>query len=110
MYDTKGNVTTGFDRSVYTYDAQNRILTAAKGATTYTFKYDGLNRQISRTVGVTTTYNVYDGWDLIAEYTAGALNPSTAYVFGAGGLLKNFPNNRKTKLGSEDKIGVRAYY
>lgn len=93
-YDTKGNMTTGVDASLYTYDAQNRLLSAIKAPTTETFKYDGLNRQISRTVGAATTYNVYDGWDLIAEYSAGATSPSTAYLSGAGGLVKSLTTDR----------------
>jgi len=76
-YDNNGNLTTGLDGSTYTYDAQNRLLSATKSGTTETFKYDGLNRLVSRRVA-TTTYNVYDGWDLIDEYAPGATSPSSA--------------------------------
>jgi RHS repeat-associated protein len=86
-------MTTGFDGSTYTYDAQNRLLSASKTGTTETFAYDGLNRQVSRTIGGIPTYNVYDGWELIGEYAAGAANPTTAYVSGAGGLVKNLVTN-----------------
>ena len=43
-------MTSGFEDSTYSYDAQNRLLTASKGSVTMDFKYDGLNRQVSRTV------------------------------------------------------------
>lgn len=41
QYDTNGNMMTGFDGSTYTYDAQNRLLSAKKGANGFTFAYDG---------------------------------------------------------------------
>ena len=89
QYDPKGNMTTGLDGSTYSYDAQNRVLTATKNGATETFTYDGLNRQVTRKIGAASpVYNVYDGWDLIAEYNGGSTTPLTAYVNGAGGLVK----------------------
>jgi RHS repeat-associated protein len=89
VYDNNGNMTTGVDGSTYTYDSQNRLLTATKGTSTETLKYDGLNRQVSRTIGTASpVYNVYDGWNLIAEYQPAATTPLNAYVNGAGGLVK----------------------
>jgi RHS repeat-associated protein len=94
-YGLNGNLTRGFDGSTYTFDAQNRLLTATKNGTTESFAYDGLNRQVSRTIGAgSPVYNVYDGWDLLAEYTTGATLPSTAYLAGASGLVKNLTTNR----------------
>src|SRR2546430_7468207 len=49
-YDNNGNMTTGFDGSGYTYDAQNRLIRVTKNGTTETFKYDALNRQVSQTI------------------------------------------------------------
>jgi RHS repeat-associated protein len=93
-YDATGNLKIGLDASSYTYDAQNRLLSAANGGTTETFTYDGLNRQVSRTINHAITYNVYDGWELIGEYAAGANTPSAAYVSGASGLVKSLTANR----------------
>ncbi|MBV9009253.1 MAG: hypothetical protein JO354_08825 [Verrucomicrobia bacterium] len=59
-------MTTGLDGSTYTYDAQNRVLTATTAGTTDTFLYDGLNRQIGKKIGSGSMYyRVYDGWDLL---------------------------------------------
>jgi RHS repeat-associated protein len=89
-YDTKGNMTAGFDGSPYAYDAQSRLLSATKGGTTETFKYDSLNRQVSRTIGAgSPVYNVYDGWNLIAEYSAGSTSPTIAYLGGVKNLTSN---------------------
>jgi RHS repeat-associated protein len=40
-----------------------------------------------------TVYFVYDGWNLIGEYASGAPTASIAYLYGAGGLVKNLSNN-----------------
>lgn len=73
-------MTTGLDGSSYTYDAQNRLLSATKNGVTMVFKYDGLNRQVTRASAGSTTYNVYDGWDLIEECAAnGTIQASYAY-------------------------------
>jgi RHS repeat-associated protein len=86
LYDPTGNMTRGMDNSAYTYDAQNRLLTA----NTAQFKYDALNRQVSRTVGGATTYSAWDGWDLMQEYQGVQGSTITArYVHGATGLVKN---------------------
>jgi RHS repeat-associated protein len=55
-YDSKGNMTTGFDGSTYSYDAQNRLLTAARpGANPTIFSYDALNRMVKRVNSRTVT-------------------------------------------------------
>jgi RHS repeat-associated protein len=94
-YDYNGNMTIGVDGSNYTYDAQNRLLTASTtSGPVDTFTYDGLNRQVSRKIGgASPLYNVYDGWNLIGEYNAGASSPLTAYLQGTGGLVKLMTNS-----------------
>jgi RHS repeat-associated protein len=75
-YDAKGNLTSD-GASAYTYDAENRLLTAAvSGTTTYT--YDGRGRRIKKTVGSTVTEFLSDGDEEIAEYD------------GSGNLLRRF--------------------
>jgi RHS repeat-associated protein len=92
-HDIKGNMTTNVDSpvSMYTYDAQNRLLTATRNGVTETFTYDGLGRQVSRQIGTgPVTYNVYDGWNLIAEYapSASSSSPKATYIYGPTGLTK----------------------
>jgi RHS repeat-associated protein len=91
-------MTTGFDGSLYVYDAQNRLLTANKAGASMAFTYDGLNRQISRAVSGNTNglqsgsvFSVWDGWNLIEEYQSG--NSVVArYLYGPDGVLKNLTN------------------
>ncbi|MBV9007547.1 MAG: RHS repeat protein [Verrucomicrobia bacterium] len=94
VYDASGNMTTGLDGSTYTYDAQNRVLSAATAGTSDTFLYDGLNRQIGKKIGSGSMYyRVYDGWDLLGEYLKGSANAYWAYLYGAGGIVKNLVTN-----------------
>jgi RHS repeat-associated protein len=96
VYDPNGNMTTGLDGSIYTYDAQNRLLTAKMpSGPLNTFTYDGLNRQVSRKVGSGGVfYRVYDdGWNLLGEYASGNANAFWAYLYGSGGLVKNVKTN-----------------
>jgi RHS repeat-associated protein len=92
QYDPKGNLISGFDGSIYTFDAQNRLLTA-QGVS---FKYDGLNRQVSRTANGVTTYSVWDGWDLVQEYhmSGNSAVEDASYLYGPTGLVKELRNNR----------------
>lgn len=100
-YDYNGNMTTGFDGSTYSYDAQNRLVNVIKGGVTMTFAYDGLNRQVTRTADPIgegpdwgTTFSVWDGWDLIEEYQSGN-NVTAQYLYGPGGLIKNLTTNNR---------------
>jgi RHS repeat-associated protein len=92
VYDKNGNMTQGFDGSGYTYDAQNRLVTAPG----MSFKYDGLNRQVSRTANGVTTYSVWDGWNLIQDYHMSVNNvvEDASYLYGPTGLVKDLRNNR----------------
>jgi len=67
-YDNNGNLTYDGVRS-YTYDCENRLLTAAGES----FKYDFAGRRIRRTSGGVTVSYVYDGTNIIAEYEDGEL-------------------------------------
>ena len=94
VYDANGNMITGLDGSSFTYDAQNRLIKAVKSGTTDTFLYDGLNRQIGKTItGQALYYRVYDGWDLLGEYKTGTSGAFWAYLYGAGGMVKNLVTN-----------------
>jgi hypothetical protein len=40
QHDSNSNMTAGLDGSSYTYDAQNRLISASTNGTTDTFTYD----------------------------------------------------------------------
>jgi RHS repeat-associated protein len=68
-YSADGNLQTA-DGWTYTYDAQNRLISAQKAATTVDFLYDAMNRCVKRVVNAATTFFHYDGWNLIEERNA----------------------------------------
>jgi len=82
-HDRNGNLTTDEKGNIYSYDAQNRLITATSGSTTVTFAYDAQNRVVSRTVNGSSSYFVYDGWKLIEDYD-GTGTEDAYYVQGPG--------------------------
>jgi len=67
-YDTRGNLT-GDGTWTYTYDAENRMLSAVKTGTNATFVHDPLGRRVKKQVGTARNWYLSDGADEIAEYT-----------------------------------------
>jgi RHS repeat-associated protein len=80
-YDVNGNLRSQSGWT-YTYDAQNRMLSATNGTTTATFGYDTRNRCVSRTINGTTMFFYFDGWNLIEDRNA-ADAQLRRYVHGA---------------------------
>lgn len=75
-YDLRGNLTSDGTRT-FTYDVENRMLTAVSGGTTVTFTYDPVGRLKTTAVPTTTTF-LYDSDRLSAEYN------------GSGGVLRRY--------------------
>jgi RHS repeat-associated protein len=80
-YDLNGNLTAQATGN-YTYDAQNRLISAASGGSTITFAYDSRNRCVSRAIDGVTTLFYYDGWNVVEERN-GADEPIARYIHGA---------------------------
>jgi len=72
-YDNRGNITTlqtasGGPTWTYTYDAQNRLISASgTNGVTASFAYDPRNRCVGRTISTSTLLFLWDGWNLIEE-------------------------------------------
>ena len=89
IYDANGNLG-GQAGWSYTYDAQNRLVSATDGTSTTVFSYDARNRCVARKTtqkGVQyfmnpTVYLTYDGWNLIEERDATG-NLLDKYIHGA---------------------------
>jgi RHS repeat-associated protein len=68
----------------YSYDGENRVLTAVVGGATTNYIYDGEGRRVKKLTGGVTTVFVYNAaGQLIAEYNDAALSPvigGTKYV------------------------------
>ena len=57
-YDANGNMTTGLDGKVMTYDAENRVTSARLGGVTTTYAYGADGTRLKRTVGGSTTLTI----------------------------------------------------
>jgi RHS repeat-associated protein len=69
-YDLNGNLT-GQVAGDYTYDAQNRLISATSGGATITFAYDARNRCVSRAIDGVATLFYYDDWNVIEDRNNG---------------------------------------
>lgn len=91
LYDDDGNATSyplpaaASSLSALTWDAENRLVSAAVGSTTAQYLYDAQSRRIACKVGGQTTVYVHDGWNVIAEYSSTDLvtyAPGKSYLWG----------------------------
>ena len=74
QYDDDGNMTQ-FDSSTYTYDAENRLISAVNVTKRVECGYDALSRRVARKLYLNNTLSkhhryVYDGMKLLATYNA----------------------------------------
>jgi YD repeat-containing protein len=81
-YDARGNLTNDGTRA-FTYDVENRLLTAALPGVNASLSYDPLGRLASYTVNGTATQFLYLGSDLVGEYDGG-WNLLRRYAHGDG--------------------------
>ncbi|NGZ04520.1 MAG: hypothetical protein CV090_15875, partial [Nitrospira sp. WS238] len=94
-YDDNGNQTkktskTTNNFTVYTYDAENRLVkvedfTAGNPTptATSTYRYDGLGRRIEKVTAIGTRRYIYDGEDILLEYD-GTNTLQARYTHGPG--------------------------
>ncbi|HEY5047658.1 MAG TPA: RHS repeat-associated core domain-containing protein [Rhizomicrobium sp.] len=80
-YDATGNLTSGGGWT-YTYDPENRLLTAGSAGTTAGYAYDPRGRRVMKNSNRTTTYFLDDGDDEIAEIDGGTNSILRYYVPG----------------------------
>ena len=83
-YDPNGNLTSDGTRT-YSYDSENRLLTAtviASGSEAI-YTYDPFGRRLTKTINGVTSRFLYDGDQILAE-TDAAGNTTAKYVYGSG--------------------------
>ena len=102
--NANGNLTTD-GTNTYTYDSEQRLLTATGAFGSASYSYDPFGRRLSKTVNGTTTRFLYDGDDLLAETdSAGTLTASYLYGPGIdeplrmvrGGITSYYPSARSS--------------
>ena len=89
----------------FTYDQENRLISATIGGASSSYTYDGDGKRASKTVGSTTTNYVYDAsTSLPVVLTDGTLK----YVYGAG-LAYTVDSSGNVQVAHTDGLGsVRA--
>ena len=84
-YDANGNQTNDAVWS-YTYDRENRLISAINSTVVINYSYDALGRLIERRTsgtGAATNRLYYAGWQLVAEYN-GTGTQQIKYIYGSG--------------------------
>jgi len=82
-YDAKGNVLND-GVNTYTYDFENRQITASGPGGSAQYVYDALGRRVAKLVGGNTTYYVYDDVHQVIEERDAASALAARYIYGAG--------------------------
>lgn len=81
-YDNNGNLTND-GNNTYTYDAENRLMTANRTSVSVSYQYDPFGRRISKNVNGTITKYLYDGDQIICEYD-GSGKLVRKFLYGTG--------------------------
>jgi RHS repeat-associated protein len=104
-YDAAGNLTQD-PRGRYTYDGENRLVTAeVGGVATSQYVYDGNGRRVKKTVsGVGTRFEYGAGGELIAERNDAGVVTSW-YYYRNGELLATSVNGTTHKYATSDHLG-----
>ncbi|MGE3465515.1 MAG: RHS repeat domain-containing protein, partial [Pyrinomonadaceae bacterium] len=82
-YDNAGNITTDAEGRTFTYDAENRQMTASGSGLSMSYGYDGNGKRVKSHNALTnqTTYFVYDAdGKLAAEYTVNVPPPASPTI------------------------------
>jgi RHS repeat-associated protein len=86
-YDNAGNLTAEPGSKAYSYDGENKMVTAVVSGVTSKYWYDADGRRVKKVVGSTATRFVYNAsGQLIAEYDEGASSLTKEYVYRGGEL------------------------
>jgi len=79
-YDAAGNVTTSGTGRVFTYDAENRQISATVNSQTTTYVYDGDGHRIQKNAPSGTTVYVYDPFGNLAQEYGTPTDTGTKYI------------------------------
>jgi RHS repeat-associated protein len=107
VYDAAGNLTAEPGKS-YTYDAENRMVTATVGGVvTSQYVYDGNGRRVKKiTGGVGTRFEYGAGGELIAERNDTNGTVTKVYLYKGGELLATTTNGTAYQYATADHLGT----
>ena len=107
VYDAAGNLIAEPGKS-YTYDAENRIVTATVGGVaTSQYFYDGNSRRVKKIVGgVATRFEYGAGGELIAERNEANGTVTKDYFYKGGELLATTKTGTTYEYATADHLGT----
>jgi RHS repeat-associated protein len=108
LYDGAGNLKRDQAGSAFTYDGENRQLTASVGGASASYFYDGDGRRVKKVVGSVTTVFVYNaGGQLVAEYVSDPVPPPAG---GGGTSYLTSDHLGSTRVVTKADCTVKARY
>jgi RHS repeat-associated protein len=110
LYDGAGNLKRDQVGSAFTYDGENRQLTASVGGTSASYFYEGDGRRVKKVVGSVTTVFVYNAsGQMVAEYVNDPVPPPV----GGGGtsyLTSDHLGSTRVVTRQDGSVKVRYDY
>jgi YD repeat-containing protein len=108
LYDGAGNLKRDQVGSTFTYDGENRQLTASVGGTSASYFYDGDGRRVKKVVGSVTTVFVYNArGQMVAEYVSDPVPPPAG---GGGTSYLTSDHLGSTRVVTKADGSVKARY
>ena len=106
VYDAAGNLIEEPGK-IYTYDAENRMVTATVGGVTSQCFYDGNGRRVRKVVGgVATRFEYGAGGELIAERNESNGSLKNDYFYRDGQLLASTKTGTTYEYATADQLGT----
>lgn len=104
IYDAAGNLTND-GAHLYTYDAENRIVSVDAGSTA-TYAYDQSNQRFRKTAGSAVTHYIWHGSQVIAEHNGNTGASMADYVYSGTRLIARTAG-LSTQYFLSDRLSVR---
>jgi RHS repeat-associated protein len=108
LYDGAGNLKRDQVGSTFTYDGENRQVSASGGGVSSSYFYDGDGRRVKKVVGTVTTLFVYNAsGQLVAEYMSDPVPPPAG---GGGTSYLTADTLGSTRVVTKSDGAVKARY
>ncbi len=106
-FDNAGNLTAEPGSKTYSYDGENKMVTAMVSGVTSKYWYDADGRRVKKVVGSTATRFVYNlAGQLIAEYDEGTSSLTKEYAYKGGTLVATVEPTNVVKYATADHLGT----
>jgi len=106
-FDNAGNLTVEPGSKTYSYDGENKVVTAVVSSLTSKYWYDADGHRVKKIIGGVATRFVYNlAGQLIAEYDEGTSSLTKEYVYKGGALVATVEPTNVVKYATADHLGT----